>query len=134
MKPISAIIFKDVAIELRNKESLASMIMFAVLVLVVFNFSSESTGLDKALVAPGTLWVAISFAAILGLNRSFAMETDDDCLQGLLLAPIRPRELFIGKVISNFIFMLIGASSRPCRQSLSVPARSAAPVAHPSNR
>src|SRR5262249_42318871 len=83
MKPISAIIFKDVAIELRNKESLASMIMFGLLVLVVFNFAFESTGLDKALVAPGTLWVAISFAAILGLNRSFAMETDNDCLQGL---------------------------------------------------
>ena len=68
MKPISAIIFKDIAIELRNKESLASMTMFAVLVLVVFNFAFESTGLDKALVAPGTLWVAISFAAILGLE------------------------------------------------------------------
>ena len=79
MKPISAIVFKDVAIELRNKESMASMTMFAVLVLVVFNFAFESTGLDKALVAPGTLWVAISFAAILGLNRSFAMETDNDC-------------------------------------------------------
>ena len=52
MKPISAIIFKDIAIEMRSKESLASMIMFAVLVLVVFNFAFESTGLDKSLVAP----------------------------------------------------------------------------------
>jgi heme exporter protein B len=107
MRPISAIIFKDIAIELRNKESLASMIMFGVLVLVVFNFAFESTGLDKALVAPGTLWVAISFASILGLNRSFAMETDNDCLQGLLLAPISRGDLYIGKVASNFIFMLI---------------------------
>jgi len=107
MKPISAIIFKDIAIELRSKESLASMIMFGVLVLVVFNFTFEATGLDKAIVAPGTLWVAISFAAILGLNRSFAMETDNDCLQGLLLAPLSRGELYIGKVASNFIFMLI---------------------------
>jgi heme exporter protein B len=107
MKPVSAIIFKDVAIELRSKESLASMIMFAVLVLVVFNFAFESTGLDKTLVAPGTLWVAISFAAILGLNRSFAMETDNDCLQGLLLAPLSRGDLYVGKVASNFIFMLI---------------------------
>jgi heme exporter protein B len=107
MKPVSAIIFKDIAIELRSKESLAAMIMFGVLVLVVFNFAFESTGLDKAIVAPGTLWVAISFAAILGLNRSFAMETDNDCLQGLLLAPLSRGELYLGKVASNFIFMLI---------------------------
>jgi heme exporter protein B len=107
MSGISAIIFKDIAIELRSKESLASMIMFAVLVLVVFNFAIESTGLDKSLVAPGTLWVAISFASILGLNRSFAMETDNDCLQGLLLAPLSRGELYIGKVASNFIFMMI---------------------------
>src|SRR5689334_9687233 len=107
MKPISAIIFKDVAIEMRSKEALASMIMFGVLVLVVFNFAFESTGLDKALVAPGTLWVAISFAAILGLNRSFAMETDNECLQGLLLAPLSRNELYLAKVTSNFIFMMI---------------------------
>lgn len=107
MSPISAIVFKDIAIELRSKESLASMIMFGVLVLVIFNFAFESTGLDKALIAPGTLWVAISFAAILGLNRSFAMETDNDCLQGLLLAPLSRGELYIGKVASNFIFIMI---------------------------
>ena len=107
MSPISAVIFKDIAVELRSKESLASMIMFAVLVLVIFNFTFESTGLDKALIAPGSLWVAISFAAILGLNRSFAMETDNDCLQGLLLAPLSRGELYVGKVISNFIFMMI---------------------------
>jgi heme exporter protein B len=107
MNPISAVIFKDIAVELRSKESLASMIMFAALVLVIFNFTFESTGLDKALIAPGSLWVAISFAAILGLNRSFAMETDNDCLQGLLLAPLSRGELYVGKVISNFIFMMI---------------------------
>jgi heme exporter protein B len=107
MNPISAIVFKDIAIELRSKESLASMIMFGVLVLVIFNFAFESTGLDKTLVAPGTLWVAISFAAILGLNRSFAQETDNVCLQGLLLAPLSRGELYIGKVTSNFIFIMI---------------------------
>jgi heme exporter protein B len=53
------------------------------------------------------LWVAYSFAAILGLNRSLAMEIDNDCLQGLLLAPLGRGELYIGKVASNFAFMMI---------------------------
>src|SRR2546425_5627951 len=107
MKSMSAIIFKDIVIEMRNKESITSMLMFGVLVLVVFQFAFEATRVERELLAPGTLWVAFSFAAILGLNRSLAMEIDNDCLQGLLLAPIGRGELYVGKVASNFAFMMI---------------------------
>src|SRR5206468_4293787 len=107
MKPVAAIVFKDIVIEMRSKESLSSMTMFGALVLVIFNFAFEPSSLERASVAPGTLWVAISFAAILGLNRSLAMEIDNDCLQGLLLAPLSRGELYLGKVISNFTFMMI---------------------------
>jgi hypothetical protein len=79
MKAIWAIVFKDVVVELRNKETLSAMLMFAVLILIVFNFAFESSGVDKSLIAPGTLWVAFSFAAILGLNRSLARELDNEC-------------------------------------------------------
>ena len=59
------------------------------------------------MIAPGTLWVAFSFAAILGLNRSLAMEIDNDCLQGLLLSPVSRGNLYLGKVAGNFIFMMV---------------------------
>jgi heme exporter protein B len=107
LKPLAAILFKDVLIEMRSKESLSSMLMFGILVLVIFMFAFESSGLDKTLIGPGELWVAFSFAAILGLNRSLAMEIDNDCLQGLLLAPIGRGALYLGKVASNFTFMII---------------------------
>jgi len=107
MKPITAIVFKDIVIEMRSKESISSMLMFGILVLVIFLFAFESRGLEKGMVGPGELWVAYSFAAILGLNRSLAMELDNDCLQGLLLAPLGRGELYIGKVASNFAFMMI---------------------------
>jgi heme exporter protein B len=107
LKPVAAIIFKDIVIEMRSKESISSMLMFGVLVLVIFMFAFESTGLDKSVIGPGELWVAFSFAAILGLNRSLAMEIDNDCLQGLLLAPLGRGELYLGKVASNFAFMII---------------------------
>jgi heme exporter protein B len=105
MTAILAIIFKDIVIELRSKESISAMLMFGILVLVVFIFAVPSV--DKLLVAPGILWVAFSFAAILGLNRSLSMELDNDCLQGLRLAPIGRGELYVGKVASNFAFMMI---------------------------
>ena len=107
MKPVAAIVFKDIVIEMRSKESLSSTTMFGVLVLVIFNFAFEPSSLERALIAPGTLWVAISFAAILGLNRSLAMEIDNDCLQGLLLAPLSRGDVYLGKVASNFTFMII---------------------------
>jgi len=107
MRPITAIIFKDVVVELRNKESLSAMVMFAVLILVIFNFAFESSGVDKTTIAPGTLWVAFSFAAILGLNRSLAKELDNECLQGLLLAPLSRGDLYVAKVAGNVIFMLV---------------------------
>jgi len=107
MKPAAAIVFKDIVIEMRSKESLSSMTMFGVLVLVIFNFAFEPSSLERALIAPGTLWVAISFAAVLGLNRSLAMEIDNDCLQGLLLAPLSRGDIYLGKVAGNFTFMMI---------------------------
>jgi heme exporter protein B len=107
LRPLTAILFKDVLIEMRSKESLSSMLMFGILVLVIFMFAFEASGLDKTLIGPGELWVAYSFAAILGLNRSLAMEIDNDCLQGLLLAPIGRGALYLGKVASNFTFMII---------------------------
>jgi heme exporter protein B len=110
LRPLPAIIFKDILIEMRSKESISSMLMFGILVLVIFLFAFESRGLDKAAIGPGELWVAFSFAAILGLNRSLAMEIDNDCLQGLLLAPLGRGELYLGKVASNFIFMIIAES------------------------
>ena len=106
MKAVLAIIFKDIVIELRSKESISSMLMFGILVLVISMFAIDPS-VDRLLVAPGTLWIAFSFSAILGLNRSLSMELDNDCLQGLLLAPIGRGELYVGKVASNFTFMMI---------------------------
>jgi heme exporter protein B len=105
VKPVAAIVFKDIAIEYKNKESFSSMLLFGLLVVVVFSFAFE--GQNRKALAPGMLWVAYSFAGILGLNRSLSMETDNDCLQGLLLAPVSRGDLYVGKVIGNFIFTII---------------------------
>jgi heme exporter protein B len=105
MSPVAAIVFKDIAIEYKNKEAFSSMLLFGILVVVIFSFAFE--GADKSTLAPGMLWVASSFAGILGLNRSLSMETDNDCLQGLLLSPLSRGDLYLGKVAGNFIFTII---------------------------
>jgi heme exporter protein B len=106
---ITALILKDFTVELRRKETVASMAMFGLLVMVVFSFAFEPTGNDQIdnLVAPGVLWVALTFAGMIGLNRTLAIDLDNDALQGLLLAPIGRGALYVGKVLSNFLFMLL---------------------------
>jgi heme exporter protein B len=57
--------------------------------------------------APGLLWVAFTFAGILGLNRSFALEKDRNALQGLMLAPLDRSGIYVAKMLGNLIFLSI---------------------------
>jgi len=107
MKSISSLFFKDIVVEWRNKEAVSSMFMFGVLTLVIFSYAFDPSGTDRSLLTPGILWISFTFAGIIGLNRSLAMEIDNECIQGLLLAPLSRGELYLGKVASNFAFMMI---------------------------
>jgi heme exporter protein B len=103
---VMAIVTKDVATELRTREVLSSMFVFAVLVIVVFNFAFELKVENNEAVAPGVLWVAIVFAGMLGLNRSFISEKDRGCMEGLLLCPVDRSAIYVGKMLGNLLFML----------------------------
>jgi heme exporter protein B len=105
VRPVAAIVFKDIAIEYKNKEAFSSMLLFGLLVVVIFSFAFEGT--ERKAIAPGMLWVAYSFAGILGLNRSLSVEIDNDCLQGLLVSPLTRGDLYLGKVLGNLAFTII---------------------------
>lgn len=104
---VAAIFWKDLLSELRSKEIATSVLVFALLVLVVFNFAFEPGTDTIGLVAPGILWVAFTFAGVLGLNRTFATEKENSCLEGLMLCPIDRGVIYWGKLLSSFAFMLI---------------------------
>jgi heme exporter protein B len=85
------------------------MVVFALLVILSFNFALE---LDRSpaareRVGAGVLWVATVFTGTLGLNRSLAMEKDRGSLDGLLLAPIDRSALYFGKALGNLLFILV---------------------------
>ena len=102
---VLAIVGKDVASELRTREVLSSMFVFALLVIVIFNFAFELKMDNREAVAPGVLWVAIVFAGMLGLNRSFITEKDRGCMEGLLLCPVDRSAIYVGKMLGNLLFM-----------------------------
>jgi len=100
-----AIVRKDLALEGRSREMLSSMFIFALIVIFVFSFSFELRIEQASQVAPGVLWVAITFAGMLGLARSFVLERDQGCLDGLLLCPVDRGIIYLGKMVSNLLFI-----------------------------
>jgi len=101
-----AIIWKDLVAELRSKELVSAMLVFAVIVVVVFNFAVELRLELARQTAIGFLWITILFAGMLGLNRSLAREKDRGCLDGLLLAPMSRGMIFVGKMVGNLVFIV----------------------------
>jgi len=104
-----AIASKDLVSELRSKERLYAMGMFSILVMVVISFCFEPGANYIEKVAPGMFWIALVFAFTLGLNKTFAAEKDQDCMQGLMLSPIDLSGLYLGKTIGNVIMSLVVA-------------------------
>ena len=105
--PVLALLWKDILLELRTKDIIVSVLVFALLVIVIFNFAISPTPQTVTYVAPGILWVAFTFGGVLGLNRSFALEKDGGNIHGLLLTPVGRDTIYFGKMLGNFLFMLI---------------------------
>ena len=108
-RALKAVIWKDLAAEWRSREILSSMLVFALLVIFVFNFALELDARTRSSVTAGVLWVTFTFAGTLGLNRSMASEKDRGCMDGLLLAPVDRSAIYFGKMLANLIFMLLVA-------------------------
>ncbi len=106
---VFAIFWKDMLSGLRTKEVITSVLVFGLLVLVIFNFAFEpGTGI-RGSIAPGMLWVALVFAGVLGLNRTFDPEKENSCIEGLMLCPVGRHVIYWGKLASSFTFMLLVA-------------------------
>jgi heme exporter protein B len=109
MRQFKAILRKDIVMELRTKEMLTSMGLYALLVLVVYYLALQSAGqnFDVRQIAAGLLWLVFIFTSLLGLNRSLVHEKDQGCLDALLISPIDRPVIFFGKAVGNLIFLLI---------------------------
>jgi heme exporter protein B len=100
-----ALLWKDIRVELRTRQVWGGMALFAILVLVVFNFAFDLTAVDKVAVAPGALWIAFVFASILGLGRTFAAEREQGSLDRLLVCPGDRKAIYFAKLLGNMLFI-----------------------------
>lgn len=98
---------KDLYSELKTKQVLATMIIFAGLTILVFSFAFDPSNNTTKAVIPGVIWVIIVFSGILGLNRSFLSEQKNDTMQGLLISPMDASSIYLGKLLANFTMIMV---------------------------
>jgi heme exporter protein B len=101
-----AILRKDLAIELRTRQSVPAMALFSVTVFVLFHFGLDRDEIDGSL-ASGVLWVTLLLATVLAVNRLFAAEREDGALDGILLAPIDRTAVYLAKAAALFLYLVV---------------------------
>jgi len=102
-----AITWKDILSEFRSREIIVSVMVFTLLVIIIFNFAFGSNADTMKITAPGMLWVTFAFAGVLSLNRSFILEREEGCMEGLMVSPISREMIYAGKMLGSLTFMLI---------------------------
>ncbi|WP_457575058.1 heme exporter protein CcmB [Desulfolithobacter sp.] len=111
MNELWLIVTKDLRAELRRPESLISMVFFGFLLLVVLNLAIPLGTEVAPETGAGILWVAITFAFVLGLARTMSREKENRCLDGLLLSPLTAESLFGAKMVVNLVLLLLAELS-----------------------
>ena len=104
---LKAIFVKDIVTELRAKQTLPTMLVLGMLIVWVLRIASEAAMDTGSVIGPVALWIAFLFAGLLAQERSFATEQQQDCIYGLLLAPVDEGTIYIAKLLVNIVMLSI---------------------------
>lgn len=107
LRQVLTICAKDLRAELRTKEALNSSLAFALTILLLFSFAFDPGADQIKEISGGLLWMSYAFAGALILNRSFARELFNDCLDALVFSPVPGAALFLGKSLASYALLLI---------------------------
>ena len=102
-----AIARKDLRTEWRTRESLNASVSFSLVILVLFSFAFDLDREEKLAISGGLLWLVYAFAGALIVNRSFARELPNDCLEVLVASPAPSWAIFIGKSLASFLLLTL---------------------------
>ncbi|GAB4201147.1 MAG: heme exporter protein CcmB [Sandaracinaceae bacterium] len=102
-----AVAQKDISIELRTREITVSTAFFAVLIAALTSLSFYVDEVLSRNVAPGVLYVAVAFSAVLAISRTWGREREQDAMRALLVAPIPRVAIYLGKALSTLAFLAL---------------------------
>jgi heme exporter protein B len=106
---LGAILAKDIAVELRARQVLPTMVVLGMLIVFILRMASESgsAGAGAPVMGAAALWIAFLFSGLLAQERSFAAEQQNGCIDGLLLAPLDVGTIYLAKLLANVIVLTI---------------------------
>jgi heme exporter protein B len=105
-RQVLVIAWKDLRAEMRTKEAINASLAFALVILLLFSFAFDPSEEQTRAISGGLLWIVFAFAGTLVLNRSFAREQPNDCLDALIAAPVTGGAVFLGKALANFVLVM----------------------------
>ena len=106
IRQVMVITAKDLRAEMRTKEAINASLAFALVILLILSFAFDPSEETTREISGGLLWIVFTFAGTLVLNRSFARELPNDCLDALIAAPVPRAALFVGKALASFVLIL----------------------------
>ena len=106
LRQVWAIAAKDLRSEFRSKETVNASLSFALVILLLFSFAFDPDVEQVKQISGGLLWLVFAFAGTLILNRSFARELVNDCLDALIASPASGAQLFFGKCLANYVLLV----------------------------
>jgi heme exporter protein B len=105
-RQLRALLLKDLRLELRTRDTVVAMLLFAIVAMTIFQFAVGGRGQDLTPVAGGILWATLALTAVLGVGRSWVPEREQRVLDGLLGAPVPRDVLLIAKAGSIYAYLL----------------------------
>jgi heme exporter protein B len=114
-----ALAAKDLRLEVRARDTLPPMLIFALAVTLLLAFTLPDTAnvsdpadtgtgnVALADVLAGLLWITILFAGLIGFARTFEVERREAAIESLLLVPVDRSALFLAKAAANLTYIVL---------------------------
>ena len=101
---------KDLRLEARRLSGLVSMFVLALAIVLTFAFCFGLPSLRRlgpTRVVPAVLWISLLFSSLSGLRNAFASERERGTLAALVLSPLDPSALYLGKLLANLVMVFV---------------------------
>ena len=106
MNAVKAIFLKELRTEFRNKQMIIFALILSLMILASFRFAFSEINFSLTELASPIIWVTFFFSGMFSLAPTYKKEVEQGTKDGLLLAPIPPSSIYLGKFLANFLVIM----------------------------
>lgn len=106
---VAAVAAREITAELRGRETVTALGAFALVVLVIFGFALNPVAVDLEPVFAGIYWLALAFAGLVAVGRSFAREKESGTLEAMAVLPADAGAVYTAKVLVTALWLVVVA-------------------------